>query len=539
MSLYDSLTPTSANHAPLSPIRLLSRAVRYFGARTSVVEGTRRWTWTETGERCRAIASALIGLGITNSDTVSVLAPNGAAIFELQFGIPLTGGVVNNLNVRIEPETLAYILEHNQAKLLFVDSELSDIAQKALTLMPRPPVVIDIVDPAFDSGRRIGVCTYDELLERGDSNFESVEPRDELQPLALNYTSGTTGRPKGVVYDHRNAMIETLGNLVSWGVSGRPTILWLVPIFHANGWCYLWGMAGLGATNILVRKPSGPLILQLATQESITHICGAPVIAQMIARSPDAGDFRFDPPVRMLTAGSPPGSAEFIALEKMGIQLDQGYGLTEVWGPAVFREPDPHWQTLEPAQRAELKLQQGIPNLVLDDLIVADPETGLSVSPDGKTLGEVLFRGNIVMRGYLNDPIATNEAFRDGYFHSGDLAVSHPDGSIQIVDRAKDIIIAGGENISSVELEIVIANAPGVAAAAVVGVQDEQWGERPWAFVEINEGAAPTEAVILEHCRSHLAGFKIPKGVTFGPIPRTATGKVQKFMLRERLVKGR
>nr|WP_087574315.1 MULTISPECIES: AMP-binding protein [unclassified Sphingomonas]AJW29586.1 Long-chain-fatty-acid--CoA ligase [Sphingomonas sp. JE1] len=537
MSFYDEMKIDRANHSPLSPIRFLARAAHYFGDRISLIHGDLRWTWKETDTRCRRLASALTRLGIGPGDTVSVMAPNCPAIFEAQFGVPMMGAVINNLNVRIEPHTLAYILNHNQAKVLFVDSEISSTVTDALNAMERPPIIIDIVDPLSPGGDRIGDLTFEDLIDSGDPDYISHQPADELQPLSLNYTSGTTGDPKGVVYDHRNAYIESLGNLVSWGVSGHPHVLWAVPIFHANGWCYLWAMAGLGATNVMVRKPSGPLMLDLIDRHHVTHICGAPIIAQMMAHAPGASERRYDRPIRMLTAGAPPTSVEFIALEDMGIQLDQGYGLTEVWGPAILREPQAEWSELEPEQRARLKMRQGIPNLVLDKMIVAVPGTCDPVPRDGETLGEVLFSGNIVMRGYLRDPIATVKAFEGGYFHSGDLAVWHPDGSIELKDRAKDIIISGGENISSVELENAIAEIPDVLGVAVIGVQDNRWGERPWAFVEIAEGSAHDEKSILEQCRSRLVSFKLPKGVTFGPIPRTPTGKVQKFVLRESLGK--
>lgn len=536
MSIYDEMKTGQANHTPLSPLRFLSRAARYFGEQTSLIQNDQQWTWRETDMRCRRLASALETMGVGPGDTVSVIAPNCVAIYEAQFGVPMTGAVINNLNVRVEPHTLAYILDHNEAKILFVDLEFSATVRAAIELMARPPVVIDILDPEIPVAERLGALTYEEFLETGDPEYASQQPTDELQPLSLNYTSGTTGDPKGVVYDHRNAYIESMGNLVSWGVTGQPCIIWAVPIFHANGWCYLWAMAGLGATNIMVRKPDGQGILDLIDHHRATHICGAPVIAQMMARTRAAEQTRFTWPVRMLTAGAPPTSFEFIALEKMGIQLDQGYGLTEVWGPAIFREPKSEWDDISPEQRAGLKMRQGIPNMALDEMIVVTPGTCDAVPRDGVTMGEVLFRGNIVMRGYLRDPKATSDAFQGGYFHSGDLAVCYADGSIELKDRAKDIIISGGENISSVELENVIAELPGIIGVAVIGVPDSHWGERPWAFVELGEKSSVTEDAILTHCRTRLASFKIPKGVSFGSIPRNATGKVQKFVLRNVLM---
>jgi len=538
MSVFDGMPIGGANNAPLTPIRFLTRAERYFGNRTSVIDGDRLWTWAETGQRCRALASALTDLGVRPGDTVAVMAPNCVAMFEAQFAVPLSGAVINNINVRIEPRTLAYILDHGEAKVLLVDAGLADTVEAALNLSLNRPIIVIIEDDGRPGSVDLSGSAYEALVARGDPAFDAGQPRDELQPLSLNYTSGTTGDPKGVVYDHRNAFVEAVGNLISWGVAGRPVVLWAVPIFHANGWCFLWAMAGLGAANVMVRKPAGDILLALIQRHEVTHVCGAPIIAKMMARAPGAADLRLNPPVRMLTAGAPPDPFEFMALEAMGIQLDQCYGLTEVWGGAIFRQSEAEWAELEPRERAQLKVRQGIPNLVLDDMLVVFPETCDPVPRDGKTLGEVLFRGNVVMRGYLKDARATEMAFRDGYFHSGDLAVWYPDGSIEIKDRAKDIIISGGENISSVELERAIAEIAGVIGVAVIGVPDAQWGERPWAFVERAEGVNLDEEHVLAECRQRLVGFKMPKGVSFQSIPRTPTGKVQKFALRLELEKG-
>lgn len=535
MSIYDGMAPHRANHTPLTPLRFLDRAARYHGDRIGLVHGDGRWTWRQIDERCRRLASALQKRGIVRGDTVSLLAPNGPAIFEGHFAIPMSGAVLNNINVRIEPTTLAFILNHNEAKVLLVDIEYSGQVKAALPHVKKPPLIIDVVDPLALGGQRIGALDYEALIAEGDPQFRSSEPLTELQPISLNYTSGTTGTPKGVVYDHRNAFIESIGNMISWNVTGRPHQLWVVPMFHANSWCYLWPMAAIGTTNIMMRKPNGPSVLAAIVKHDVTHICGAPIIAQLMAQVPPNERPKFSRRVRMLTAGAPPTPANFMAMEEMGIDLDQGYGLTEVWGPAVFREGAPEWADLAPIERARLKTRQGIPNLVVDDVIVGNPTTFQPVPRDGLTMGEVLFRGNVVMRGYLKNPEATAEAFAGDYFHSGDLAVWHPDGTIELKDRSKDIIISGGENISSIEIENIIAEHPAVAGVAVIGVADPKWGEVPWAIIEPKDGAPPSATDILTHCRSRLTGFKVPKGVTFGPIPKTATGKVQKFALRQRL----
>jgi fatty-acyl-CoA synthase len=525
------LSPASTT--PLTPLRFLDRAARYHGDKVGLVHGDESWTWHEINARCRRLASALIARGVARGDTVSVLAPNGSAIFEAHFGVPMTGAVLNNINVRLEPAALAFILNHNEAKVLFVDIEFSALVKAALPDMQSPPVIIDIVDPQTKGGERIGALDYDALLAEGDPAFRSSEPQSELQPISLNYTSGTTGNPKGVVYDHRNAYIESLGNMISWNVRGQPRLLWVVPIFHANGWCYLWPMAAVGATNVMLRRPSGPSVFEAIVKHGITDVFGAPIIAHLMAQVPASERPKLPHRVRMLTAGAPPTPANFQAMEEIGIDVDQGYGLTEVWGPAIFREPALEWAALPAAERARLKTRQGIPNLVLDDVVIVDPVSFEPVPRDGITMGEVMFRGNVIMRGYLKNPKATAEAFDRGYFHSGDLAVCHPDGSIELKDRSKDIIISGGENISSIELENVLSEHPMIIDVAVIGVPDPKWGEAPWAFVQLREDATATLEDVLAHCRERLAKFKVPRGVTFGPIPKTVTGKVQKFLLRQ------
>lgn len=533
MSIYDDLAVNPACHTPLSPLRFLQRGERYFGDRIGLISGDCQLTWREIASRSRRLASALKRRGIGHGDTVSLLAPNGVGIFEAHFGVPMSGAVLNNINVRLEVPTFAYILEHCEAKVLLVDTEFGALAKAAVTRLANPPLIIDIVDHSGPGGEPVGQTDYESLLAEGDEARCAREPLSELQPLTLNYTSGTTGRPKGVVYDHRNAFVESIGNMLAWGISGDITALWAVPVFHANGWCYIWPLAGIGATNVMMRRPTGKAVLKCIADHRVTHILGAPVIAQFMSEVPRAERPAFSHRVRMLTAGAPPTPAHFMALEEMGVQLDQGYGLSEVWGPAIFRSPDPCWANLTPLERARLKTRQGIPNMVLDDAIVADPATLEPVPRDGMTLGEVLFKGNVVMRGYLKSPEATAEAFAHGYFHSGDLAVWHPDGSMELRDRSKDIIISGGENISSIEIENAICEHASVVGAAVIGVPDQKWGERLWAFVELKEGAALTSEELQAHCRTQLSAFKVPKGVTFGQIPRTATGKAQKFMLRQ------
>lgn len=535
MSIYDDMAPSAASTTPLTPLRFLARGARYYGDRIGLISGEVERTWRQIDERCRRFASSLIARGVRRGDTVSVLAPNGAAIFEAHFSVPMTGAVLNNINVRLEPATLAFILNHNEAKVLLVDTEYNALVSEALRDVKKLPIVIDIVDTQADGGQRIGEADYEQLVSEGDPDFVSSEPLSEFQPISLNYTSGTTGNPKGVVYDHRNAFIESLGNMTTWRVAQRPRLLWVVPMFHANGWCYIWPMAAVGAVNVLLRRPNGRSVLNAIARYDITDLFGAPIIAHLIAQVPEGERPALSRRVRMLTAGAPPTPANFQKLEEIGIDVDQGYGLTEVWGPAVFRDPEQDWSALQPIERARLKTRQGMPNLALDEVIVAEADSLRPVPRDGKTLGEVLFRGNVVMRGYLKNQKATDEAFAGGYFHSGDLAVWHADGTIELKDRSKDIIISGGENISSIELENVISEHPMVADVAVVGVPDDQWGETPWAFVELREGAQTTGADIIDHCRRHLAKFKVPKGVSFGAIPKTVTGKVQKFILREKM----
>ena len=536
MSIYDTMEPQSGSHTPLTPLRFLDRAESYFGDRIGLVSGDTQLRWAEIAQRVRRFAGALKELGIGRGDTVSVLAPNGVAIYEAHFAVPMAGAVLNTINVRLDAESVAYILQHCEARVLLVDTEFSELAREAVSILAKPPILIDIVDAAGPGGERIGTTDYESLLAGASPDWSPSEPASELQPITVSYTSGTTGRPKGVVYDHRNAFVESLGNMIAWTVGPNAVALWAVPIFHANGWCCLWPLAGLGATNVMLRRPSGRSVLQALIAWRATHILGAPIIAQFMAETPREEWPQLTWPVRMLTAGSPPSPAHFMELEAMGIQLDQGYGLSEVWGPAVYRTPDPAWDRLPALERARLKTRQGIANLVCDSVIVADPEKLVPVPRDGATLGEVMFRGNMVMRGYLKDPAATAKAFAGGYFHSGDLAVCHPDGTIELRDRSKDLIISGGENISSIEIENAICEHEAVAGSAVIAVPDSRWGERPWAFVELKEGAGDVSVEeLLAFCRTRLAGFKIPKGASFGSIPRTPTGKVQKFLLRAQL----
>ena len=535
-NIYEiGLEPHPANHAPLSPIKFLRRTAAVYPERIGLIDGSARYTWAQIDRRCRQLASALARHGIGVGDTVSMFAPNGAPIFEAHFGVPMCGAVLNNINIRLDPATVAFILNHCEATVLIVDSEFSETIKAALPdVVNTKLLIVDIVDPRGNGGEPIGEIDYESFISSGDPAYISDQPLHEGQALSLNYTSGTTGNPKGVVYDHRNAFVESVGNLLSWGMAEHPVQLWVVPIFHANGWCYLWAMTALAATNVMLRKPSGRSILQAIAEHDVTHLCGAPIVAQLMAEVPEAERPRLRHPVKMLTAGSPPTAAHFMAMENMGIELTQGYGLTEVWGPAVICVERPEWKTLPASERARLKARQGVPNLVVEDIIVADRETLQAVARDGQTLGEVLFRGNVVMRGYLKNPQATATAFAGGWFHSGDLAVWYPDGYIELRDRSNDIIISGGENISSIELEAVIAGHPAVASAAVVARPDERWGETPFAFVELKPGQAATEQEIIEYCRSNLARFKVPRRVVFEFFPRTSTGKVQKYLLRKR-----
>ena len=523
-----------ANYAPLTPLSFLERTAVVYPDRPALIHGELRQTWHETRARCRRLASALAGRGVGVGDTVAIIAPNVPAIYEASFGVPMLGAVLNTINTRLDAATIAFILEHGGAKVLLADRELSDTVTDAVGRLERPPLVVDIDDALATSGELVGECTYEALLEEGDEAFAWRPPADEWQAISLNYTSGTTGNPKGVVYHHRGAYLNALSNALGWNMTHHPVYLWTLPMFHCNGWCFPWTIAALAGTNVCLRKVEAAAIFSAIAMHGVTHFCGAPIVLGMILNAKPHEKRVLDHTVEVMTAAAPPPAAVLEAMESNGFHMTHVYGLTETYGPAVICSWKDEWDDLPAAERARLKARQGVCYHALESLEVMDPETMTPVPRDGTTMGEVMFRGNIVMKGYLKNPKATQEALGGGWFHSGDLGVMHPDGYIQLKDRSKDIIISGGESISSIEIEDALYRHPAVLEAAVVARPDEKWGETPCAFVTLKDQAGEvSEADIIAFCRDNLAHFKAPKTVVFGPLPKTSTGKIQKFKLRE------
>ena len=529
------LERNAANHAPLSPVSILKRVERVHPELPAQIHGSIRRNWGEVAARCKRLASALGQRGVGKGDTVALIAPNIPEALECALAIPLLGAVLNANNVRLEASTLGYILEHGEASVLLVDTEFSALAAEAVRLSGRDLLVIDIEDSEGPGGACIGELTYEELLAEGREDFGYGLPDDEWDALALNYTSGTTGQPKGVVYSHRGAWTNAVNNVVTWAMPHHPVYLWTLPLFHCNGWCFPWTITLLAGTHVFMRGPTAGGIYAAFAEHRVSHLCGAPIIMSMIAGATEAERQPFDQQVRMMTAAAPPPAPVMAAMEAMGIAITHVYGLTEVYGPAVVCAEKPDWSKLSMEEQARLKARQGVAYELEEDVLVLDPDTGLPVPLDGETQGEVAFRGNIVMKGYYKRPEETAQAFRDGWFWSGDLAVQHPDGYIEIRDRAKDIIISGGENISSIEVENALHSHPAVAFVAVVAMADDKWGEVPCAFVELAEGVSAGEQELLEYARERLAGFKRPKKVVFGELPKTTTGKIRKNELRARL----
>ncbi|MCH8037592.1 MAG: acyl-CoA synthetase [Proteobacteria bacterium] len=537
----DELGRNRANYAALSPLGFLARAAQVFPGHPAVIHGELRQSWAETDARCRRLASALIARGIGPGDTVAVMAPNTPPMFEAHYGVPMAGAVLNALNVRLDAATIGFILSHGEAKALITDTAFSATVKAALAQFEGDILVIDIDDPlagdeiaAGGGGERLGALDYEALLAEGDPDFAWSPPADEWQAISLNYTSGTTGNPKGVVYHHRGAYLNALAHIPVWGMGPHPVYLWTLPMFHCNGWCFPWTVAALAGTNVCLRKVEAGAIFAAFADHRVTHLCGAPIVMQTILDARDDQRRKFDQQVRMMTAAAPPPAAVLEAMAEQGIEVTHVYGLTEVYGPAVVCAWHGEWDRLQAQEQAALKARQGVRYPVLEGLMVADPETLEPVPKDGETMGEVFLRGNIVMKGYLKNPSATEAAFAGGWFHSGDLGVWHADGYIELKDRSKDIIISGGENISSIEVEGVLYRHPAVAAAAVVAKPDRKWGETPCAFVELKPGASAEEAEVIAFCRDHMAHFKAPKQVVFGPLPKTSTGKIQKYVLREK-----
>ena len=532
------LTRNKANHAPLTPLDFLLRTAQVYPERTAVIHGQQRTTWAETAARCRRLAGALAGRGIGPGDTVAVMAPNTPPMFEAHFGVPLAGAVLNALNVRLDAATIAYVLDHGEAKVLITDRAYAETIGAALAALERDILVIDIDDPeAAEGGESLGPALgeidYEAFLAEGDPNFAGHWPQDEWDSITLNYTSGTTGNPKGVLYHHRGAYLNALGNVLAWSLAAHPVYLWTLPMFHCNGWCFPWTVTALAGTHVCLRRVEARAIYQAIAAHRVTHLCGAPIVMQMILGADPQERAAFGHQVKMMTAAAPPPAAVLAQMAEAGFDVTHVYGLTEVYGPAVVCAWHPEWSDLPIEEQATIKARQGVRYAVLGGLMVADQETLEPAPWDGATMGEIFMRGNIVMKGYMKDPAATDQAFAGGWFHTGDLGVQHPDGYIELKDRSKDIIISGGENISSIEVEGVIYRHPAVAAVAVVAAPHDKWGETPCAFVELKAGESAREEDLIAHCRAHMAHFKCPTRVVFGPLPKTSTGKIQKFLLRE------
>lgn len=535
VSAYDEFPRTPANFVALSPLRFLERAAYIYAEQAAIVHGSRVITWKETYQRCRQFAAQLKQLGIQKNDTVSVLLPNVPAMIEAHFAVPMSGAVLNTINTRLDAKTVAFMLEHAESKVLLVDQEFAGLAKAALSLVKQDIFVIDVDDAEYENcfSPPIGEIEYEDWLCEGDPEFEWTLPDDEWDAISLNYTSGTTGNPKGVVYHHRGAYLNAASNMMACGMTPRTKYLWTLPLFHCNGWCFAWTIAANGGTNYCLRKVDPALVFQLIEKHKIEYFCGAPIVLSMLINAPKNQQIAFEHRVEVLVAGAAPPAAIIEGMRKLGVNVTHVYGLTETYGPSGLCAAQAGWNDLSLEEQAKLHARQGVPYPLQDSMRVLDPETLKPVPADGETLGEIMFRGNIVMKGYLKNPEATQAAFAGGRFHSGDLAVCQPDGYAKITDRAKDVIISGGENISSLEIEEVLYRHPAVLTAAVVAKPDPQWQEVPCAFIELKQHAEATPEEIMEHCKKELARFKVPKDVVIAEIPKTSTGKLQKFILRE------
>ena len=533
----DGLDKCEANHAALTPLGFLERAASVYPNHPAVIDGEVEKTWGEIYRRCRRLASALSQHGIGKNDTVSVLAPNSLATYECHFAVPMAGAVLNTINTRLDADTVAFILGHGEAKALLVDTELAGLARAALDKTDARPLVIDIeggdTNDSTDDDTRAGTVIYEEFLAGGDEHYAWHPPADEWDAISLNYTSGTTGNPKGVVYHHRGAYLNAMSNIVGWQMPHHPVYLWTLPMFHCNGWCFPWSLAAVAGVSICLRRVDSANIYNAIADHRVTHFCGAPIIMNMVINAGQHERRDFDHKVHMMTAAAPPPAAVLAAMEASGFSVTHVYGLTETYGPAVICAWHDAWNDLTADGKAEKNSRQGVRYHALEGLDVFNPQTMQPVKRNGKQMGETLFRGNIVMKGYLKNPETTARAFAGGWFHSGDLGVIHADNYLQLKDRSKDIIISGGENISSIEVEDCLYRHPEIVDAAVVAKPDEKWGETPCAFVRRAEGSTLSAEEVIAYCRENLAHFKAPRTVVFGELPKTSTGKVQKFKLRE------
>ncbi|MFT6556792.1 acyl-CoA synthetase [Sneathiella sp.] len=535
MGLFDiGLEQRRANYDPLSPLTFLERSASVYPDKTAMIHGDWSYSYSEFFARCKRLASALSKRGIGKGDTVSIIAPNIPALLESHFGIPVTGAVLNALNTRLDAETLAFILDHSECKLLFVDREFSEVMKQALSLATCAPIVIDIDDILGAGGECIGEMDYEDFLKTGDEAFPWAGPDDEWQAISLNYTSGTTGDPKGVVYHHRGAYLAATGNSMSWDMAKHPVYLWTLPMFHCNGWCFPWTITAVGGTHVCLRKVEADGIFDAMGKYKVDHMCGAPIVLSMLINTSDENKAKAQKGIKVMVAAAPPPATVLAEMDRLGFDVTHVYGLTECYGPAVYCDWNSDWNTKSVEDRAALKARQGVRYHALSELDVLDPETMKPVPRDGNTMGEVMMRGNLIMKGYLKNPKTTEKTFEGDWFRTGDLGVIHEDGYLELRDRSKDIIISGGENISTIEVEGVLYKHPAVLDVAVVARPDEKWGETPCAFVTLREGMTATDKEIISFCRDNMAHYKCPKTVVFDELPKTSTGKVQKFVLRER-----
>lgn len=529
-----NLDQCAANYTALSPISYLMRSAFVYPNKIATVNGDVRRTWKETLGRCRQLASALTKVGVKKGEAVSIIASNLPEHFEAHFGVPMTGAILNSINTRLDASAVAFILQHAEAKVFLVDKEFGELATAALGMLDEKPLVIGIDDVSYDEGVMIGEMDYEAFIATGDAEYKSEPVTDEWNAITLNYTSGTTGDPKGVVYHHRGAYLNAASNALSWSMEMHPVYLWTLPMFHCNGWCFPWTIAAQAGVSVSLRHVRADKIYELIKAEKVGYFCGAPIVLNLLNSADESMKAGINHKVKVMTAGAAPPAAVIAGMESMGFDVTHVYGLTETYGPCAICAWNDEWDDKSAAEKAVLKARQGVRAPMLEGMVVMDPETMELVPKDGETMGEIFMQGNLVMKGYLKNPTTTEKAFKGGWFASGDLAVWHEDGYVQIKDRSKDIIISGGENISSIEVEGVLYAHPHIQEAAVVAKNDDKWGETPCAFVTLKEGAPDvSEAEVIEFCREHMAKFKAPKNVVFGPLPKTSTGKIQKFILRE------